>query len=123
MIRSLTLGILCSLVPAMGLAQTVWEADGARIETVHYGCETAIDELSVAYFTAADGTSFAAVQIAGMVHAMVQDNSGSGVRYVDIDEQAGYRIHAKGAGLLLLKLAADDSAEEQLLAECTERQG
>jgi len=108
-----------ALMPNVGLSQTVWEDQGTRVETVAYTCATAIDDLSVAYFTAPDATSFAAVHIAGVVHAMVQDISGSGVRYVDIDEQSGYRIHTKGDLLLLLKRAADHSAEEELLAECT----
>ena len=108
-----------ALVPGASFAQTVWEDQGSRVETVAYSCSTAIDELSVAYFTAPDATSFAAMHIAGVVHAMVQDISGSGVRYVDIDEQSGYRIHTKGDALLLLKQEADDTAEEELLAECT----
>lgn len=108
-----------ALLPGAALAQSLWENKGARVETVSYTCSTAVDELSVAYFTAADGSSFAAMQIAGLVHAMVQDVSGSGVRYVDIDAQAGYVIHAKGDQLMLMKLKADDTAKEELLAECS----
>lgn len=121
MLKSLTLAI--ALFPAAAMAQTVWEDKGARVETVSYNCSSAVDELSVAYFTAPDATSFAAVHIAGVVHAMVQDVSGSGVRFVDIDEQGGYRIHTKGEMLLLLKLEPDHTAEEELLAECTAQQG
>ena len=121
MLKPLTLAL--ALFPAAAMAQTVWEDKGARVETVAYSCASAVDELSVAYFNAPDGTSFAAVQIAGLVHAMVQDISGSGVRYVDIDEQAGYRIHTKGDLVLMMKLEADHTAEEQLLAECTAQQG
>ena len=112
-----------SLLPSAALAETVWQNGGAQVITASYVCSGGMDELSVAYFNAPDGTSFAAVHIAGQVHAMVQDVSGSGARYVDIDEQSGYRIHTKGEGLLLLKLAADDAAEEELLAECTAQQG
>ncbi len=112
---------LGALLPSTVLAQTVWEDKGMRVETVTYTCSSAIDDLSVAYFTAPDTSSFAAVQIAGVVHAMVQDVSGSGVLYVDIDAQSGYRIHSKGDLVLLLKQAPDDAAEEELLAECTAR--
>ena len=105
----------------MASAQTMWSSEGAQAQTVTYACDMGMDDLSVAFFNAADGTSFAALQVAGVVHAMVQDISGSGVRYVDIDEQAGYRIHTKGDTLLLMKLEADHTAEEQLLAECTAR--
>ena len=110
-------------LPFAAEAQIVWQDKGAQVITQSYGCSSAMDDLSVAYFNAPDGTSFAAVHIAGQVHAMVQDISGSGARYVDIDEQSGYRIHTKGEMLLLLKLEADDSAEEELLAECTAQQG
>lgn len=112
--------LLC-LLPAAAAAQNLWQLDGARVETVAYACASGMDDLSVAYFTAPDGTSFAAVHVAGVVHAMVQQGSGSGVRYVDINEQSGYRIHGKGDGLVLMKLEPDDAAEEQLLAECTAR--
>lgn len=108
-----------ALLPSTVLAQTVWEDKGMRVETVTYTCSAAVNDLSVAYFTAPDASSFAAVQIAGAVHAMVQDVSGSGALYVEIDAQSGYRIHSKGDLLLLLKQAPDDAAEEELLAECT----
>lgn len=115
--------LLVALMPTTALAQTVWQDKGAEVMTMAYTCSSAFDELSVAYFNAPDTTSFAAVQIAGVVHAMVQDVSGSGARYVDIDEQSGYRIHTKGDLLLLMKLEADHTAEEQLLAECTVQKG
>jgi membrane-bound inhibitor of C-type lysozyme len=121
MLKPLTLAI--ALLPGAALAQSVWQDDGARVQTVAYTCATAMDDLSVAYFTAADGSSFAAVQIAGRVHAMVQEASASGARYVDIDAEAGYRIHTKGDSLMLLKRADDDSATEQVLADCTAFEG
>lgn len=116
MLRSLTLAAL--LLPTASMAQTLWEAGGARVETVIYACNHAFEELSVAYFAAPDATSFAAVQIAGQVHAMVQEVSGSGLRFVDTDVQSGYRLHAKGNDLLILKQDPDQATDEQLLAEC-----
>lgn len=115
--------IAALLLPAPVFAQSRWESGGAMVETVTYSCDSAVDDLSVAYFTAADATSFAAVQIGGRVHAMVQGPSASGVRYVDINEQTGYRLHTKGDELLLLKLEADHTAEELRLAECSARRG
>lgn len=115
------LATLClSLValPSLADAPLNWESDGSRVQTVIYACDSAMDELSVAYFTAPDATSFAAVQIGGVVHAMVQHSAGSGVRYVDVNEETGYRLHSKGDLVLLSKLEPDHSAEEQLLAEC-----
>ena len=116
MLRSLIFATL--LMPTASLAQSLWEAGGARVETVIYTCDRAFEELSVAYFTAPDATSFAAVQVAGQVHAMVQEISGSGVRFVDTDVQSGYRLHAKGDDLLILKQDPAQVTEEQLLAEC-----
>ncbi len=76
----------------------------------------------MAFFTAADFTSFAAVQIGGTVHTMVQGPSGSGMRYLEIDGAVGYIIHTKGDDLLLSKQEAE-VAEELLLAECTAQIG
>lgn len=115
--------LFLATVPAAAHAQLTWERDGTRVETVLYGCEGALEELSVAYFTAPDATSFAAVQIGGVVHAMVQDVAASGARYVDVNEQTGYRLHGKGDALMLLKLDPDHTAEEQVLAKCSALQG
>ncbi len=109
--------LLCFL-PAAASAQTLWQGDGARVETVSYACASGMDDLTVAYFTAREGSSFAAVHVAGVVHAMVQEVSGSGLRYVDIDGETGYRLHTKGDLLLFLKQAPEEAAEEELLAEC-----
>lgn len=110
--------LLLVLSPGTSHAQSLWESGGARVETVLYVCESAMDELSVAYLTAPDATSFAAAQIGGQVHAFVQESSGSGVRYVDIDAESGFRLHTKGDMLLLMKLPSADAAEEEILAEC-----
>lgn len=104
-------------LPSLAAAQTLWQEAGARVETVNYTCDNGLEDLGVAYFTAPDATTFAAMQLGGTVHAMVQSTSGSGVQYTDIDTQSGYRLHTKGDHLLLLKQA--DAAEEQLLASCT----
>ncbi len=54
----------------------MWKDKGAQVVTLTYACTGAIEELSVAFFTAADFASFAAMQIGGTVHAMVQGPSG-----------------------------------------------
>lgn len=113
------MALIAITLPGMAQAQVLWEDAGTRVQTVAYTCDSGLEDMAVAYFTAPDSTSFAALQLGGTVHAMVQTVSGSGVRYSDIDEQSGYRLHTKGDLLLLLKQAADDSAEEQLLASCT----
>lgn len=114
------LALLAATLPAPLAAQTLWQEAGARVETVAYSCDNGFDDLTVAYFTAADASSFAAVQLGGQVHALVQLVSGSGARYVDIDGASGYLIHGKGDQLLLSRLPADApaGADEQLLASC-----
>ena len=110
--------MLLSSLPMAVDAQGTWSRDGSRVETVIYTCDSAMDSLSVAYFTAPDATSFAAVQIGGVVHALVRDVAASGVRYVDVNAQTGYRLQGKGDQVMLLKLDPDPAAEEQLLVEC-----
>ena len=112
-----------SSLPMAADAQGSWSRDGSRVETVIYTCDSAMDSLSVAYFTAPDATSFAAVQIGGVVHALVRDVGASGVRYVDVNAQTGYRLQGKGDQVMLLKLDPDPAAEEQLLVECHALQG
>lgn len=118
LVLALPLG-LASLAPFPLAAENLWEGDGARAQTVVYACDNGLDDLKVAYFTAPDATSFAALQIGGEVHALVPLPSGSGVRYGDIDTEAGYVVHSKGDGLLLLRASADATAEEEVLATCT----
>lgn len=116
MLRPLALSL--ALLPLPATAQTLWEGQGARVQTVTYHCDSAVEELSVAYFTAADGTSFAALPIAGQVQALVQGVSGSGVIYQDINPDSGYGLHAKGDEALLLR-SAPGQAEPEVLARCT----
>lgn len=111
-------GLGLSALPVLADAPLTWERDGSRVQTVIYACDSAMDELSVAYFTAPDAASFAAVQIAGVVHAMVQEKAASGQRFVDVNDETGYRLHAKGDLVLLSKLEPDHTAGEQPLAEC-----
>jgi hypothetical protein len=110
--------ILLACVPMAAHAQVTWERDGSRVQTVIYTCDSAMDALSVAYFTAPDAINFAAVQIGGVVHALVQDVAASDLRYVDVNEQTGYRLQGKGEQVMLLKREPDHTAEEQLLADC-----
>jgi membrane-bound inhibitor of C-type lysozyme len=113
------LALLAATLPAPLAAQTLWQEAGARVETVIYRCDNGFDDLTVAYFTAADASSFAALQIGGHVHALVQQVSASGVRYGDIEQDGGYRIHGKGDLLMLSRQTTDDATGEQRLAHCT----
>lgn len=117
------LALCLALLPVPALSQSLWQEGGSRVQTVIYRCDSAVDDLSVAYFTAPDSTSFAAVQIGGKVHALVQDVSGSGTRYVDVNQKTGYRLHGKGDDLLLLRQVSGQGGEEQLLASCSAQAG
>ena len=48
----------------------------------------------------------------------MQDVAASDLRYVDVNEQTGYRLQGKGEQVMLLKREPDHTAEEQLLADC-----
>ncbi len=75
--------------------------------------------LQVAYVNVDAATSFAVVGWAGKLIPMQAGPTGSGVRYVAFDEQQSYRWHSKGNAGTLLFMAADHTAEEQvILGDC-----
>lgn len=84
-----------------------------------YVCDgTAV--LQVAYINPETGPSLAVIAWAGRLVPMQAAPTGSGVRYVAFDEQASFRWHSKGDAGSLLFLAADHTAEEEIvLAGCT----
>ncbi len=66
---------------------------------------------------------FAAFLGAVPIGGAVQDVAASGLRYVDVNAQSGYRLQGEGDQVMLLKLEPDHAAKEQLWAECTAIQG
>lgn len=93
-------------------------SDGDTIRQVDYYCERNI-VIPVSYINTASGSSFAVINVDNKQVPMSQAPSGSGARYVAIDEQDSYRWHEKAGEAILSYLEADDSAEEQtLLIQC-----
>ncbi|WP_254446696.1 MliC family protein [Ruegeria sp. HKCCD8929] len=104
------------------LALIVLMAADARAEiavsSVVFTCEWGVT-LPITYIDPSDEPGFAVVMVDGKLVAMRQARSGSGVRYVAVDEQDGYWLRIKGRDATVSYLAADHTASEQvLLKEC-----
>ncbi|MEX0365673.1 MAG: MliC family protein [Ruegeria sp.] len=104
------------------LALAVLMAADVRAETavssVVFTCERGVT-LPVTYIDPPDEPGLAAMMVDGKLVAMRQARSGSGVRYVAVDEQDGYWLRVKGRDATVSYLAADHTASEQvLLKEC-----
>lgn len=75
--------------------------------------------LQVAYLNPAGGPSLAVVNWAGKLIPMQAGPTGSGVRYIAFDEQESFRWHTKGPEGTLLFMAADHTAQEEVvLGDC-----
>lgn len=111
---------LCTAALAMSSAHA-HASEGTAPEQViqsTYVCERGAT-IPVTYINAKDGDSFAVAMIEGRQVAMAIAPSGSGARYVAVNEQESYRWHIKGDEGTLSFLDADHEAEERtLLAEC-----
>lgn len=76
--------------------------------------------LQVAYLSET-GPSLAVANWAGKLIPMQAGPTGSGVRYIAFDEQQSFRWHTKGPEGTLLFLAADHTAQEEVvLGDCRE---
>ena len=71
--------------------------------------------LQAAYINPETGPGLAVVAWAGKLIPMQIGPSGSGARYIAFDEQASYRWWTKGDDATLLFMAADHTAEEQVV--------
>lgn len=80
----------------------------------NYLCERSV-QLPVIFVNEVDGKSYAVAFIEGKLIAMQQGMSGSGARYIALDEQMSYRLHIKGNDATLSFMDADHEAEEQIL--------
>lgn len=93
--------------------------DAADVIQNIYVCERGA-MIPVAYINTEDGDSYAVAVVEGRQVAMTLVPSGSGALYVSIDEQESYRWHSKGDEATLSFLAADHTAEEEvLLTDCS----
>ncbi len=111
-------GALAAALLALALPVAAQDAPPALSAT--YLCDGGA-VLQVAYVNPATGPSLAVVGWAGKLIPMQAGPTGSGVRYIAFDEQESYRWHSKGAAGTLLFLAADHTAEEEVvLSNCAE---
>lgn len=108
----------CLLSLGISVTQAFAAEDTADVIQDVYVCERGA-VIPVAYINAEGGDSYAVAVIEGRQVAMRLAPSGSGARYVSIDEQESYRWHSKGDEAILSFLAADHTAEEEvLLMDC-----
>jgi|GEM_PF-308052 len=86
--------------------QTPWPA-----ETREYRCDDST-VLQVAYYPERE---LAGLWYQGQLSLMRQWRAASGIRYISLDEQVGYRWHVKGDEGALSWLAPDHTAQEVFL--------
>ncbi|WP_439273146.1 MliC family protein [Pseudochrobactrum sp. HB0163] len=117
-------GLLLSGMAGAALAQSpAPEAEEmAPLTKVTYICERNV-EVPVVYVNGLkNDESMAVISVEGKLVPMRIAPSGSGARYIALDEQDSYRWHSKGDEGILSFLEADDSAEEQvLLSKCVDK--
>lgn len=116
--RTAVYGLLLTLGAPLPFAVAAEEQQTPDIEQKVYVCERGAT-IPVTYINTNDGDSIAVAVIEGRHIPMTLAPSGSGARYVAIDEQQSYRWHSKGDEGILSFMEADHEAEEQtLLGEC-----
>ena len=119
----ITAGALAACLAA-GAGRAVAAVDAPGFETTShvYRC-TGGARLPVVYLNIKGGDSFATAYINGRLVLMKSGPTGSGARYIAVDEQLGYRWHVKGDAGSLLYLAPDHAARETtLLQDCKAQQ-
>lgn len=110
--------MLLPVVLATPLAAQEYRTGDTHVFQAVYECARGV-MIPATYVNTDAGTSLAVLQIEGRQVAMRDAPTGSGARYVSIDEQVGYRWYTKGDEAFLAYLAADDAAEEEtLLRDC-----
>ena len=85
-------------------------------ETQVYLCAEDV-QIQVAYFNSNRGDALAALVHEGQLVGMRSLPAASGVRYVDFDEQRGWRWMTKGSEGFLAVLAPDHTAQEEILVK------
>lgn len=107
---------LAALVSGAASAQS--SAASPAFESVShvYRC-TGGARLPVVYLNLEGGGSFATIYVNGRLVLMRIWPAASGVRYLSVDEQVGYRWHVKGDVGTLLFLAADHTARETVVLQ------
>lgn len=89
---------------------------GVRQST--YRCERGV-ALPVSFVNPAGEAGLAVMVVEGKLVTLRAQPGGSGVRYVALDEQDGYRLYTKGDEAFVAWIAADHTAREvTILAGC-----
>lgn len=102
------------LVGCATTAPTKPPAQPQQQQELRYRCDGGA-ELEVTYLNPPSGESYASLLYQGRMAVLQSRPSGSGVRYVDQDEQQGLRWHTKGQEGMLSVMPADHTAREQVL--------
>ena len=90
----------------------------ASHQSVRYQCAGGT-RLEVAYLNLDNGAAFAALTHLGRPVLLRSGPTGSGARYIDLDEQRGLRWHVKGSeGTLRLQPPDHTASETLLLTDC-----
>ncbi|GGH25709.1 hypothetical protein GCM10010973_13030 [Cribrihabitans marinus] len=94
-------------------------AQEPELVQVTYTCDRGV-EVPVVFINTETGPGQAVMQIEGKLVALRAAPTGSGVRYVAVDEQDSYRLYTKGDVAIIGHLVADHTATETVLfEECT----
>ena len=112
----LALTALAALTSGAASAQAAAGAPGFESSSQVYRC-TGGARLPVVYLNLQGGDAFATIYINGRLVLLRSGPTGSGARYVSVDEQLGYRWHVKGEVGNLFFLAADHTARETLVLQ------
>ena len=112
----LALTALAALASGAASAQAAAAAPGFESSSQVYRC-TGGARLPVVYLNLQGGDAFATIYINGRLVLLRSGPTGSGARYVSVDEQLGYRWHVKGEVGNLFFLAADHTARETLVLQ------
>lgn len=105
-----TLLVTLSVAPACS-------ADG--IETMQYDCERGA-RVTATYINT-DGASFAVIAVEGQQIGMVISPSGSGAKYTQAPDGAGYVWWTKGGEAFLAWEDVPNSTDDMLLSDCVAR--
>jgi membrane-bound inhibitor of C-type lysozyme len=76
-----------------------------------YVCDRGV-VLPVSFINPPGEPGLAVMMVEGKLVTLRSLPTGSGVRYVSVDEQDGYRLYTKGVDAFVAWLAADHTAEE-----------
>jgi membrane-bound inhibitor of C-type lysozyme len=101
-------------LPAAALAEV-------QIAEATYDCARGVT-LSVSYINADGDPGIAVMSVDGKLITLRARPTGSGVRYIALDEQDSYRLYTKGDAAFVRWMAADHTAEEiAVLDDCRAR--